>query len=225
MPTEWLAALLQNCDSLFPAGSYAHSSGLEEMVRLGLVTDEATLISFLEDQVAPALENLDLPYVHASYRAGEREDLEELAEIAAEISAWKLCRESREASLQMGRGRLTAARKISPHPLLESLGESSIPPHLILVYGWQMAVMKIPAPAALAGFYYQAMAGFCSASLKLIRIGPEGAQRALARLLERTDKAVASAMSIAREDAGWFGPLLEIGTMRHERAEERLFIS
>jgi urease accessory protein len=225
MPTRWLAPLLQNCDSLFPSGAYAHSAGLEEMVRLGMVTNETTLLAFLEDQVVPALENLELPYVHAAYLAGQAGDLDVLREIAEEISAWKLCRESREASLQMGRGRLAAARKIFPHPLLEALGESSVPSHLIVIYGWQMAAVEIPAPVALSGFYYQAMAGFCSASLKLIRIGPEGAQRALAKTLEHSHEIVEAALSIPREDAGWFGPLLEIGTMRHERAEERLFIS
>ena len=225
MSTEWLAALLQNCDSLFPTGAYAHSAGLEEMVRLAMVTDEGTLSAFLEKHVSPALGNLELPYVHASHRAGQAGDLILLREIAEEIGAWKLCRESREASLQMGRGRLAAARKIFPHPQLEVLGESSVPPHLIVVYGWEMAALEIPAPVALSGFYYQAMAGFCSASLKLIRIGPEGAQRALARALERSHEIVENALTIPRDDAGWFGPLLEIAAMRHERAEERLFIS
>ncbi len=60
MPIDWLPALLQNSDSLFPAGAYAHSSGLEEMVRLGVVTDEASLKKFLQEQVIPVLEHLEL---------------------------------------------------------------------------------------------------------------------------------------------------------------------
>jgi urease accessory protein len=225
MNTDWLPALLQNCDSLFPSGAYAHSSGLEEMVRLGQVRNEATLASFLEDQVIPALQNLELPYVHAAHRAGVRSDLPELTEICDEISAWKLGRETREASLQMGRGRLALARQISPHPSLEAFANSPAFPHLPAVYGWQMAVQGVPAHPTLCGYYYQALAGFCSASLKLLRLGPEGAQRVLGRALRHTDEVVTEALSIAREDAGWLGPLLEIAAMRHERAEERLFIS
>ena len=225
MNPDWLPALLQNCDSLFPSGAYAHSSGLEEMVRLGQVRNEATLDSFLENQVLPALKNLDLPYVHVAHRAGILADLHELTEICDEISAWKLCRETREASLQMGRGRLALARQISPHPSLEALANSSAAPHLLAVYGWQMAVQGVPAHPTLCGYYYQAVAGFCSASLKLIRLGPEGAQRVLSRALQHADEVVAEALLIARDDAGWLGPLLDLAAMRHERAEERLFIS
>ncbi|HEY0257193.1 MAG TPA: urease accessory UreF family protein [Candidatus Methylacidiphilales bacterium] len=224
-PIDWLPTLLQNSDSLFPTGAYAHSSGLEEMVRLGVVTDEAVLKTFLQDQVIPALEHLDLPYARAAFEAGQPGDLGLLAEVSQEISAWKLCREAREASLQMGRGRLEAARKIFPHPLLEALAASSIPKHQIIVYGWQMASRRAPLESVLAGYFYQAMAGACSASLKLIRIGPEGAQRVLQQELTETGNVVASACRIDRQDAGWFSPMLEIAGMRHERAEERLFIS
>jgi len=38
-------------------------------------------------------------------------------------------------------------------------------------------------------------------------------------------EAVAASLGVAREDAGCFNPLLEIASMRHERAFERLFIS
>jgi urease accessory protein len=224
-PIDWLPALLQNSDSLFPTGSYAHSCGLEEMVRLGLVTNEASLKIFLQDQLIPALEHLDLPYVHAAFDAGLRGDLDLLAQLSAEISAWKLCREAREASLQMGLGRLQAARKVFPHPLLEALADSPMPKHQIIVYGWQMALARTPLEAALAGYFYQALAGACSASLKLIRIGQEGVQRILQQALVETDAVVALARQIERHDAGWFSPMLEIAAMRHERADERLFIS
>src|SRR5206468_508467 len=60
---EWLGFLLQTSDPLFPTGAYAHSMGLEEMVRLSIVRDEATLLEFLRSQILPALAHLDLPYL------------------------------------------------------------------------------------------------------------------------------------------------------------------
>jgi urease accessory protein len=190
-----------------------------------VVVNEASLKNFLREQIVPALENLELPYVQAAYEAGERNDLVLLGEIAAEIDAWKLCREARAASLQMGQGRLQAALQAFADPRLEALAESSVPRHQIVVYGWQMAVARVPLEPALAGYFYQALAGVCSASMKLIRIGPEGAQRVLRHALADTAAVVASARRLRREEAGWFSPMLEIAGMRHERADERLFIS
>lgn len=195
------------------------------MIRLGVVSDEASLRIFLEDQVIPALEHLELPYVRYAYEAGQRADLETLAQLSEEISAWKLSNEARTASLQMGQGRLRVACKIFSHPMLESLAASSLPKHQIIVYGWQMAVTRISLEPALTGYFYQALAGACSASLKLIRIGQEGVQRVLQQALEETDSVVSASKQVARKDAGWFSPLLEIAAMRHERADERLFIS
>jgi len=63
------------------------------------------------------------------------------------------------------------------------------------------------------------------AALKLIRIGQDGVQRTLRTAGAETARVTAASRTIAREDAGVFNPLLEIAAMRHERAEERLFIS
>jgi urease accessory protein len=224
-PIDWLPALLQNSDSFFPTGAYAHSSGLEEMVRLGVVSNEASLNIFLQDQVIPALAHLELPYVRFAFVAGLSGELEVLEELSTAISAWKLCGEAREASLQIGQSRLQAARKAFPHPSLEKLAASAIPKHQVVVYGWQMAVTGVPLDAALTGYFYQALAGACSASLKLIRIGQEGVQRVLRQSLVEAESSIARSRQIELPDAGWFGPILEIAAMRHARADERLFIS
>ena len=95
----WLPFLLQTSDALFPTGAYAHSLGFEESVRLGLVRDEASLGRFLREQICPAQEHHELPYLRFAFLA---ENLAERCALDAEISAWKLARESREASAQLG---------------------------------------------------------------------------------------------------------------------------
>jgi urease accessory protein len=61
--------------------------------------------------------------------------------------------------------------------------------------------------------------------LKLIRIGQEGCQRVLRATCAASDESITASSAVVREQAGWFNPLLEIASLRHERAEERLFIS
>jgi len=223
--TDWLVSFLQANDPLFPTGAYAHSFGLEEIVRLGIVRDEASLLSFLKRQIIPILQNLELPCVRYAYAAAADHDTGALRELNDEVSALKLCRESREASIGLGTRRLQTAMKISRHTLLREFAERTPTPHHAIVYGLQMAVDGAPLQAALAGYFYQTLAGSCSASLKLVRIGQDGIQRVLRECLREAEDVVRASLDISRDKAGWFNPLLEIASMRHERAEERLFIS
>jgi urease accessory protein len=229
MPTDfaWLPFVLQTGDPLFPTGAYAHSLGLEEIARLGIVKNEATLLEFLQRQIIPALTQHELPYLRFACAAAQRGELAKLCAIDGDISAWKLSRELRDASIQLGTRRLKMLLQLAPTDLLravdERIGAGETPGHHLVVCGLQFA--QTPIEAALAAYYYQSLAGFCSAALKLIRIGQEGCQRVLCECLKQSGEAVRESLAVAREDAGWFNPLLEIASMRHERAFERLFIS
>src|ERR1700693_3672240 len=100
---NWLPWLLQTADALFPTGAYAHSLGFEESVRLGLVRDEGSLLEFMQRQIVPAQTRQELPYLRFAFGA---ETVDALCAIDAEISAWKLAREARDASVQLGGRRL-----------------------------------------------------------------------------------------------------------------------
>jgi len=221
--SEWLPLLLQTSDPLFPTGAYAHSFGLEEMVRVGVVKNEETLRHFLLTQVLPALENFELPLLRFVHEAAVGGQLERICEIDADLDAWKIGRELREASMQMGSRRLQMLLKIAPMPLLEEYAARNSSNHHLVVFGLQMA--GSPLDAALIAYLYQSLAAFCSSSLKLIRIGQDGCQRVLASCLKEVTGVVSNSKQIARQDCGWFNPLLEIASMRHEFAFERLFIS
>lgn len=232
MPTDagigaWLPALLQTADALFPTGAYAHSLGLEEMTRLGVVHNEETLGEFLSDHLLPSLQNQELPYLRFALEAGT--DMALLCSVDREIHAWKVARETREASIQIGVRRLTALRAISEAPTLlkfETLvkrGEAF--GHHLCVCGVQAVTEGIPMEGALGTYAYQTLAGACAAALKLIRIGQDGCQRALRQALVRLPAALRESLLVKRNLAGCFSPLLEIASMRHAYAHERLFIS
>ena len=223
----WLPALLQTNDALFPTGAYAHSFGFEELARLRNLRDEAGLREFVEMSVLPTLAGQELPYLRFAYEAAG--DLARLCEIDREISAWKIAREIREASIQIGGRRLAALRAINERQGYRNFAAAVIaretPGHHLTVCALQAAVENFPLPAALTANTYQTVSGICSASLKLLRIGQEGCQRVLRRALEAAPHVVARSQRVEREHAGFFDPLLEIAAMRHEFANERLFIS
>ena len=98
MCIDALPYVLQTSDPLFPTGSYAHSFGLEEFVRLTDAREEAALGQFLELHILPALTCKELPYLRYGHDAAIMNDFEGLIEIDREIHAWKVPSELRAAS-------------------------------------------------------------------------------------------------------------------------------
>ena len=223
---SWLPALLQTSDALFPTGAYAHSFGFEEYARLTNLRDENGLRVFVEQHLLPALAAQELPYLRFAYNA---DGLAAFCEIDREISAWKLAREIREASTQVGRRRLAALCVVNEHPgyreFTEAIARGEAFGHHLAVCALQSKVEGFPLTAALAAYFYQTISGVCSAALKIIRIGQDGCQRVLRHALAASEEIIGKSLMVERDDAGWFDPLLEIATMRHEFANERLFIS
>lgn len=189
--------------------------------------DEAGLREFVETSILGTLAVQDLPYLRFTFSAAL--DPELLHEFDREISAWKIARELREASVQIGGRRLAALRAVNDRALYRAFAAAiaarETPGHHLTVCALQAAGEGFPLPAALAAYTYQAVSGACSAALKLIRIGQEGCQRVLRGALERAPSVIEASLAVEREHAGFFDPLLEIAAMRHEFANERLFIS
>lgn len=226
---SWLPFLLQTADALFPTGAYAHSLGFEEAVRLGMVSNPATLKTFLLEQIVPAQREQELPYLRFAFDAASAGHLAELRRIDLEINAWKLAPETRDASAQLGLRRLKALRTIHPAPMLAAfetlVTTGACRGHHLSVCGLQAVVSGVPLEAALATYLYQSLSAICGAAMKLIRIGQDGCQTALRAAADLSSETVAASMRMERAKAGWFNPALEIASLRHARAEERLFIS
>ncbi len=224
---NWLPMLLQTSDALFPTGAYAHSLGFEEFARLADVRDEAGLRAFVESHLLPALRDQELPYLRFAHECAD--DRASLCEIDHEISAWKLAREIRDASITIGRRRLAALRAVNDLPryseFADAIARGEAHGHHLTVCAVQAAGEGFPLEAALDAWFYQSVAGACGAALKLIRIGQDGCQRVLRAALAHAEATIAASLDVQRDEAGTFDPLLEIAAMRHEFANERLFIS
>ena len=226
---QWLVPLLQTSDPLFPTGSYAHSLGLEEIVQMGQVSCPESFADYLEQRLLPYLENLELPHLHFLHDAASREDLEELVNLDFEVGAMKLTRETRQASSSQGKQRLRLLRTVFPDPILDEFSDwvdmSKAPCNHQTVFVLQHALQSIPVEATLLAWLYQAIAAQCGVSMKLIRIGEAGCQKVITRCMADAQGIVQRALDIKKGEEGWFAPVLDIASSRHERAHVRLFIS
>ncbi len=213
--------LLQANDSAYPSGSYAHSLGLEELVESGVVKNANDLEVFLTRQIIPSLLAFELPFFAQAHAAARDGDFERVLGYDAELDAWRIPAEIRDASKRIGSQRLNLLGQLDPSPLvLQVLAIRPRCHHLIVT---AMELSQLEVKLAARAFVFQTMASYTAASMKLIRIGQTACQQILRRALAQLEKEIDSSLSQSVE--GWFNPLLEIASLRHAYAHSRLFIS
>ena len=228
---DWLGGLIQTTDTLFPSGGYAHSYGLEEMVALNQVSSAKDLEEFLMQQILPSLENLELPYLRYCVKAVEKNDLNELRRLNEEISAWKLTREIRDAGKSQGAQLLRMILEIYECPVSEKFNQLLLEGRdqcqQIIATALLRNAQKAPLISSMIAWIYQAVSNFCSASIKLLRMGELACQKIIHRCIdrERVQNLLSKSLDVQRRSAGFFNPLLDIASARHELAFSRLFIS
>ena len=228
---EWLGGLIQTPDTLFPSGGYAHSYGLEELVAQGRISSEKDLEDFLMTHVLPALESLELPYLRFCLQAVSNRELEMLISLNEEISAWKLTREIREAGKSQGSQMIRMIREIYQCPVSDEfqkmLSKSGEQCQQITATALLRNAQGVPLASSMTVWIYQAVSNFCSASIKLLRLGEVACQKIIHRSLEKQkiQKVIFNSLEVHREKSGFFNPLLDLASARHELAFSRLFIS
>jgi urease accessory protein len=227
---DWVPALLQVSDPLFPTGAYAHSMGLEQWAATCRYSSGDDLVGFFREHAGPSLARLELPYLRYVREAIVAEDWAGILELDAEIDAWKWAAEIREASISQGRGRLRLLRKLWPNSAQIEMysvafASKQARGHQLVVAALQFELLGVPTAAALMTYGYQSLANFVSSSIKLLRISPESAQMALHTGLDLLPEWVADSQRIERDRAGWFAPAFDISSARHATAFSRLFIS
>jgi urease accessory protein len=114
---------------------------------------------------------------------------------------------------------------MKPRQILQDFVDRGAGCHGAVVFGMECALWGVPARPAMRAFVYQALAGQIAAAFKLIPIGQMTAQRILCDLTADIECELDAAMRIPPEEAGWFSPLADIASAKHERAYSRLFIS
>ena len=182
-------------------------------------------------QILPSLETLELAYLRYCVEAVEKSDLKELVNLNEEISAWKLTREIRDAGKSQGAQLLRMILEIHQCPvslefnqLLKNRGDQC---QQITATAILRNVQKAPLISSMIGWIYQAVSNFCSASVKLLRLGELACQKIIHRCIdrERVQGLLSKSLDVQRGNAGFFNPILDIASARHELAFSRLFIS
>ncbi|WP_069812455.1 urease accessory protein UreF [Streptomyces sp. TP-A0874] len=226
-----LAALLLVADGRFPAGSHAHSGGLEAAVSAKQVWDTRSLEGFLRGRVATSGATTAAFTAAACAGAGRGPGLPaRIIELDAEFGARTPAPALRDTSRRLGRQLLRASRAVRPDPRLDALA-GALPegPHQPVVLGVTAAVLGLTPGAAAAAALHEAAAGPATAAVRLLGLDPYAVHSVLARLAPALDDLAVAATALAdappAELPAYGAPLLDVSAEVHAAWEVRLFAS
>ena len=229
--------LLHLADSALAIGNTAHSFGLETLANDGLLT-ATSLLTFFQNYLS---ENGQLEgfFCRSAFRLTETYEqekdsvhfLEGWQKMNAQLSAFKIGREGREASITLGRRFLQLALNLEHLPVLELVAQATPDvkgvEHHCIAFGLVGSALGIDEEATVLAFSHQALSGLVSACQRLLPVGQSQANWLLWQLKPYLIEVAAQSKSrdLTLNDISCTMPMLELAVMRHPGLTTRLFIS
>jgi urease accessory protein len=180
-----LFSVLQLSDTAFPSGRYTLSSGLEAFAQDGELRGARPLATLRGDCLrfgaGPSV-GVGLACAHRALDGGGL-DLELVRSADERLTAVKLVREVREASMRTGRALLATATAAFSAPALREyaghVADRSSPGNHAIVLGLLSAELGVPRLEAVTGELYAFAAGWTTAAVRLGLVEHRAAQRFL----------------------------------------------
>lgn len=221
-----LTALLMLADSRLPAGTHAHSGGLEAAVAAERVNDAAELYEFLLGRVSTA----GLTAAAFSAAAALNPDPPELVELDAEYEARTPSPVQRRVSRALGRQLLRAVGAGWSGPMLDAAASvHQDGPHQPIAFGAAGAAAGLTAYDVAVAAALGSATGPGNAATRLMGIDPDAVTAVLAALethVQTTaETATKAALGPYSELPAFSAPRLDISAEHHSTWEVRLFAS
>lgn len=224
-----LLALLQLADSQFPAGTFAHSYGLEQLTRDGHIRDASTLETFVRSMLRHQCAPSDARAAAASARASDALDLATVRTVDTALYRTKAAEELRIASTATG---LRMLQEVALHAsaglmpaYLDEVRAGRTPGTHPVAFAVAGTALGVDAEAVAGALLLGTASVMLSASMRLLPVSHRDVQAALHRLRPEIAQLARDAVEAAGAPLASFQPLQEIASMRHRTARVRLFAS
>ncbi len=211
----------------YPVGAYAYSHGLEYAVESGAVTDEPSLIAWIEGIVAFGSPRLDgTLFAHAWQAVNDRDD-DTFRWTAERAAAMRGSAELALESRQQGEAFLKTVRASAPAPELDRFVTllQGISPSYPISVAIAAALHNVPLRAALVAYVHAFAANLVSAGVRLIPLGQMAGQRAIEALRPAVLATVETCLRTKPTELGQAASVVDWTSMKHETQYTRLFRS
>ena len=138
------------------------------------------------------------------------------------LSAIRLPRETRQASLMLGRRFLQLVAALARPPFDLPLDDDA---HLCTAFGLAAGALAIPASHAVFGYVHQTLSGLLAACQRMMPVGQTLAARILWDLKPRIAAIVEDSALLTIDNVTCFQPTADLASMRHPGLHTRLFVS
>ncbi len=206
-----LLRLMQLADSAVPIGGAAHSFGLETLAAEEEIGVED--LPWILRDILHQSGTVDAVFCRSAHAARKVN-----CETNCLLSAMKPARESRNASLALGRRFLQLTSGLSGEKVE---GEA----HFSIAFGAVAGALAFPVQATVLAFLQQSITGIVSAAQRLMPLGQQGASRILWDIKSDILEAAQASANISMNEVKCFAPVMEMASMRHVDLSTRLFIS
>lgn len=211
----------------FPVGGFSYSHGLERAVEQGLVSDRASLITWVDTILRHGAGRSDAALLLEAYAAlNDAPRLDKLVELA------DCLRPSAELALEssaQGTAFVNTVSTVWPDPWLDEwktrLKQSRRAPAYAVAVGVVAARCDIAASDSCAAFLHAFAANLVSAAVRLVPLGQTDGMKAVAALEPVALDCATAALGRPFADLGSATPVVDWCSLTHETQYTRLFRS
>lgn len=212
-------------DGRFPAGTYAHSLGLEHAVACGL--QDGQVPRFMSARLR-LLAEPEARVAVAARRAAATGRSNDIAAVEAEWAARCPNPVLRDSARRLGAALLRSAALASPSALIDAYRAASFSTPRTVALGVVAAAWGLGDEQVARITLYDDAATVASAALKLLALDPARASGWVADLAQRIDDAAKAIAADARpltEQRAPAAVALELAASIHAERRERLFVT
>lgn len=227
--TNVLLYLLHVANGSFPIGTFSHSYGLETLIQQGQITDAQGLSDVAHLWLRYGVATSEGGAVAIAFRATRENDFTRLAELDEVLTALKLTRETREASIKIGHAFLRTMsstfgwERVTQY--CRATAEGWCVGHYATAFGVAAADAGGSVTEALLAFLHSALYSILGVAARIVPLGQRDVQHVLAGSWPHIRACAETALVLDLEDLSVPATFFDIASMHHERLYSRLCMS
>jgi urease accessory protein len=221
--------LLQIHDSAFPIGTYTQSYGMETYIQEDIIRTKEELIDFCTTFLHQNLVYGDAIFIQEAHKAAKHRDTDRLLHLENLCGAIKLAKESRDASVNLGRQFIRTVSPLVEDAFFDEwknrINANEIKGHYAILYGIYCAVNDVDAHYAVLSYLFSSVNGLVQNAVRAVPFGQNTGVQAMHQLAEEVVVAAGIVAGLQESDISNNALGIELASMKHEYLFSRLFIS